>query len=53
MNAPIKPESFSPLTVNDERIRKQLHLAALRFVCSRAWWLESETRTLGIAFILN
>ena len=39
----------SPLHVSDHHIRKQLQLAGLRFVCSRARWLEHETRLIGIA----
>jgi hypothetical protein len=45
MNAHVKPL----LQVSDPKIRKQLQLAGLRFVCSRARWLESECVRLGIA----
>ena len=38
-----------PLKVTDQRIRKQLQLAGLRFVCTRARWLESEATLIGIA----
>ncbi|MCP1758023.1 hypothetical protein [Bradyrhizobium elkanii] len=36
------------LMVSDPAIRKQLQLAGLRFMCSRAHWLASEARVLGI-----
>ncbi|UPK30606.1 hypothetical protein IVB26_20965 [Bradyrhizobium sp. 195] len=39
----------SPLAVNDPKIRKLLQLAGLRFMCSRARWLDSEATKLGIA----
>jgi hypothetical protein len=45
MNAPLK----HPLHVSDPHIRKQLQLAGLRFVCSRARWLESEATLIGVA----
>jgi hypothetical protein len=45
MNAHVK----QPLQVSDPKIRKQLQLAGLRFVCSRARWLESEAIRLGTA----
>ncbi|MCS3503867.1 hypothetical protein M2189_006616 [Bradyrhizobium japonicum] len=38
-----------PLMVSDPNIRKQLQLAGLRFMCTRARWLESEARLLGIS----
>ncbi|PSO29828.1 hypothetical protein [Bradyrhizobium sp. MOS002] len=38
-----------PLMVSDPNIRKQLQLAGLRFMCSRARWLESEAKILGIS----
>jgi hypothetical protein len=38
-----------PLVVTDPHIRKQLQLAGLRFVCSRARWLEHEATKIGIA----
>lgn len=37
------------LMVSDPYIRTQLQLAGLRFMCSRAKWLESEAKLLGIA----
>jgi len=36
-----------PLMVSDPNIRKQLQLAGLRFMCTRARWLESEAKLLG------
>ena len=39
----------SPLAVTDPKIRKLLQLAGLRFVCSRARWLDSEATRLGVA----
>jgi hypothetical protein len=39
----------SPLAVTDPKIRKLLQLAGLRFVCSRARWLESEAKQIGLA----
>jgi hypothetical protein len=39
----------SPLHVSDPHIRKLLQLAGLRFVCTRARWLESEATLIGIA----
>jgi hypothetical protein len=45
MNAHVK----SPLQVSDPHIRKQLQLAGLRFVCTRARWLESEATIIGKA----
>jgi hypothetical protein len=39
----------SPLAVTDPQIRKLLQLAGLRFMCSRARWLDSEATKLGIA----
>jgi hypothetical protein len=38
-----------PLAVSDPNIRLQLQLAGLRFMCSRARWLESEATKLGLA----
>ena len=35
------------LMVSDPEIRRQLQLAGLLFICSRARWLESEARVLG------
>ena len=37
------------LIVSDPAIRKLLQLAGLRFLCSRARWLESEIVKLGLA----
>ena len=45
--AEISPRS--PVAVTDPHIRKQLQLAGLRFMCTRARWLESEARLIGIA----
>ena len=45
MNAHVKP----PPQVSDPKIRKLLQLAGLRFVCSRARWLNSECVRLGTA----
>ncbi len=44
----IKP-SVSPVAVTDPKIRKLLQLAGLRFVCSRALWLNDEAKRIGIA----
>lgn len=41
--------SAHPLAVTDPHIRKQLQLAGLRFVCSRARWLECEATIIGKA----
>jgi hypothetical protein len=41
--------SGSPVAVSDPKIRKLLQLAGLRFVCSRARWLDSEAARLGVA----
>jgi hypothetical protein len=49
MNAHVKPAQASPLAVTDPHIRKQLQLAGLRFVCTRARWLESEATIIGKA----
>lgn len=38
-----------PLAVTDPKIRKVLQLAGLRFVCSRARWINSECERLGVA----
>ena len=43
----------SPLAVTDPKIRKLLQLAGLRFVCSRARWLDSEAIRLGVALKEN
>ena len=37
------------LIVADKRIRRQLLLAGLRFICSRARWLEYEATQIGKA----
>jgi len=39
----------SPLAVTDPKIRKLLQLAGLRFMCTRARWLESEATIIGKA----
>jgi hypothetical protein len=52
MNALInrpEPARASPLAVSDPKIRKLLQLAGLRFVCSRARWLEHEATTICLA----
>jgi hypothetical protein len=41
--------TFQPVKVYDPNIRKELQLAGLRFVCSRARWLESEAKLIGVA----
>jgi hypothetical protein len=46
---PSRSAKGSPLAVTDENIRKQLQLAGLRFVCTRARWLEHEATQIGIA----
>ena len=43
----------SPLAITDPKIRKLLQLAGLRFVCSRARWLDSEATRLGLALKAN
>ena len=40
---------MSPVAVTDQKIRKELQLSGLRFVISRARWLESEAAQIGIA----
>ena len=42
-------ETFQPVKVYDPKIRKLLQLAGLRFVCSRARWLNAEAERLGLA----
>lgn len=42
-------ENISPVAVSDPKIRKTLQLAGLRFMCSRARWLDSEALRLGVA----
>jgi hypothetical protein len=51
MNAHVNvPEpNISPLRVTDPHIRKELQLSGLRFVRTRARWLESEVTQIGIA----
>jgi hypothetical protein len=41
--------TFQPVKVYDPKIRKLLQLSGLRFVCSRARWLDSEAQRLGLA----
>lgn len=41
--------SKSPVAVSDPKIRKLLQLAGLRFMCSRARWMDSEAQLLGVA----
>jgi hypothetical protein len=48
MNVQAKPVQH-PLHVSDPHVRKLLQLAGLRFLCSRARWLESEATLIGIA----
>jgi hypothetical protein len=48
MNVHAQPVQH-PLHVSDPHIRKLLQLAGLRFLCSRARWLESEATQIGIA----
>lgn len=45
----VQSAPHSPLAVTDPKIHKLLQLAGLRFMCSRARWLESECIHLGIA----
>ena len=47
MNAHVRVAS--PLAVSDPEIRKLLQLAGLRFMCSRAQWLNDEGIKLGKA----
>jgi hypothetical protein len=49
MNAHVKPVNTSPVAVTDPKIREELQFAGLRFVISRARWLEHEAKELGIA----
>src|SRR4051794_19631376 len=37
------------LMVSDPHIRTQLQLAGLRFMCTRARWLDSEAMQIGVA----
>lgn len=39
----------SHLMVSDPEIRRQLQLAGLRFIYSRAQWLAHETKVMGLA----
>ena len=39
----------SPLAVTDQHIRKLLQLAGLRFMCSRARWLDHEATKIELA----
>ncbi|MET4230177.1 hypothetical protein ABIA85_003444 [Bradyrhizobium sp. LA6.10] len=45
----VNPDDLRPLIVTDPKIRKMLQLAGLRFMCSRARWLDSEATRIGIA----
>jgi hypothetical protein len=47
MNAHVR--NLSPIAVTDPKTRRQLQLAGLRFMCSRAKWLESEAKIIGVA----
>ena len=50
MNQHVKtPQAVSPLAVTDPKIRVMLQLAGLRFMCSRARWLDHEAMLLGKA----
>ena len=49
MNAHVEVKAATPLAVTDPRIRKLLQLAGLRFVCSRARWLDHEARKIGLS----
>jgi hypothetical protein len=49
MNAHTPPPTASPVAVTDPKIREMLQFCGLRFVISRARWLESEATQLGIA----
>lgn len=42
-------QKIRPLIVTDPKIRKLLQLAGLRFLCSRARWLDSEATKIGLA----
>jgi len=44
-----KPISRDHLMVSDPEIRRQLQLAGLRFLYSRAQWLAHETKVMGLA----
>jgi hypothetical protein len=48
-NQPPPMGGTSPLGVTDQHIRKLLQLAGLRFVSSRARWLEHEATKIGVA----
>ena len=47
MNAHVR--NLSPIAVTDPNVRRQLQLAGLRFMCSRAKWLETEATIIGVA----
>jgi hypothetical protein len=47
MNAHVR--NLSPVAVTDPSVRRQLQLAGLRFMRSRAKWLESEATIIGVA----
>jgi hypothetical protein len=44
---------MNPLGVYDDKIRKLLQLAGLRFVCSRASWLHHEAKKIGEALSIG
>jgi hypothetical protein len=48
MNARVGNQGTA-VAVSDPKIRKMLQLAGLRFMCSRAAWLNDEARRLGVA----
>jgi hypothetical protein len=41
--------NLAPLAVTDPHVRKQLQFAGLRFLITRAIWLQSEATHLGKA----
>ncbi|MBR1071429.1 hypothetical protein JQ578_50795 [Bradyrhizobium liaoningense] len=45
----VNRDDLRPLIVTAPKIRKMLQLAGLRFMCSRARWLDSEATRIGIA----
>ena len=47
MNAHVR--NLSQIAVTDPKVRRQLQLAGLRFMCSRAKWLETEAKIIGVA----
>lgn len=44
----VETHRTSPVVVTDPHIRKLLQLAGLRFVCSRAKWLDHEAKLIGL-----